>query len=699
MSGLGGISWPRARRGEALSVLGQESGLTTVGVYADAVPDGVSLSDWMELSAARLGLEAESVDVPYRELEGFVRNAGPALLVLPGGEALALLRARGGRAQVIMPDLRRRWVPLSMVRDALAAPEESEARPVIARILRDAGVSEARRAGALSAILQEALGSTPCRGGWLIRLPPGASLRDQARGAGLDRLLYALVGSHAVHHLLFVGAWAMIGRGALAGDLDAGWLVAWALALATQIPLGMATTWFQGRFAIGASALLKRRMLQGALRLSPEETRSEGVGGFIARVNEAEAVESLALGGGLSGLLALFELGLAGWVLSMGAGGALHVGLLLGGLGLTVAMAAFYAGGYRGWTDERMEMTLSLVERMVGHRTRLAQEPPERWHRQEDRDLSGYLERSREMDRWAVGLSLIAPGWLVAGIVGLAPAFSSGVDATGVAVALGGVLLAQSALSALTGGVIQLVGAWVAWERVRPLYEAAARPERVGDPSVVLGSSRADEVDRGPIVSARGLDFRYEGRSKPVLEACALRIEDGDRLLLEGPSGGGKSTLASLLVGLREPDQGLLLLRGLDRATLGELGWRRRVVAAPQFHENHVLTGSFAFNVLMGRVWPAEEADLAEVDAICRELGLGELLERMPAGLLQMVGETGWQLSHGERSRLFIARALAQRADLVILDESFASLDPVNLARALACVRRRANALVVVAHP
>ena len=84
---------------------------------------------------------------------------------------------------------------------------------------------------------------------------------------------------------------------------------------------------------------------------------------------------------------------------------------------------------------------------------------------------------------------------------------------------------------------------------------------------------------------------------------------------------------------------------------------------------------------------------------ICRELGLGDLLERMPAGFQQMVGESGWQLSHGERSRLYIARALLQQADLIILDESFAALDPENLHRALQCVLRRAPTVLVIAHP
>jgi ABC-type multidrug transport system fused ATPase/permease subunit len=178
-----------------------------------------------------------------------------------------------------------------------------------------------------------------------------------------------------------------------------------------------------------------------------------------------------------------------------------------------------------------------------------------------------------------------------------------------------------------------------------------------------------------------------------------LQIRAGDRILLEGSSGGGKSTLAALLTGLREPESGLMLAGGLDRKTIGSTGWRRRVVSAPQFHENHVMTGTFAFNLLMGRSWPPTEHDMREADEICRALGLGDLLDRMPAGLFQMVGETGWQLSHGERSRLFMARALLQGADLTILDESFGALDPETLGECLRCALTRVPTLMVIAHP
>jgi ATP-binding cassette subfamily B protein len=200
------------------------------------------------------------------------------------------------------------------------------------------------------------------------------------------------------------------------------------------------------------------------------------------------------------------------------------------------------------------------------------------------------------------------------------------------------------------------------------------------------------------LVDARELVFHYKDRAEPVLHGTNLEIVSGDRLVLEGQSGGGKSTLVSLLTGVREPTSGRILIDGFDRATLGAAEWRRRLAAAPQFHENHVLAETFAFNIFLGRPTVLTPADFEEARAMCDELGLDDLLDRMPAGMLQMVGETGWQLSHGERSRLYIARALLQDAQLVILDESFAALDPENLKRALECVVKRARSMLVIAH-
>jgi ATP-binding cassette subfamily B protein len=284
---------------------------------------------------------------------------------------------------------------------------------------------------------------------------------------------------------------------------------------------------------------------------------------------------------------------------------------------------------------------------------------------------------------------------LIVGVGALAPALAAGdEDRLSLAVALGAVLLASRSLRRLSFSAAQLAGAAVAWKEVASLFGAASRDVGVGAPR-----SGPFATGGGIDLEASELQFRYGDRDEPVLSRCDLRIGAGDRVLLEGPSGGGKSTLAALLMGLRSPQAGLLLVDGLDRATLGERGWRRRVAGAPQFHENHIVSDTLLFNLLMARRWPASPEDAADADAVCRALGLAPLLERMPAGLLQIVGDTGWQLSHGERSRVFIARAVLQDPALMVLDESFGALDPETLATAMDCVRQRSRGLLVIAHP
>jgi ABC-type bacteriocin/lantibiotic exporter with double-glycine peptidase domain len=86
-------------------------------------------------------------------------------------------------------------------------------------------------------------------------------------------------------------------------------------------------------------------------------------------------------------------------------------------------------------------------------------------------------------------------------------------------------------------------------------------------------------------------------------------------------------------------------------------------------------------------------------EAICRDLELGPLLSKMPNGIHQVVGETGWQLSHGERSRVFLARALLQQADVLILDESFAALDPETLKICLRVLLKQQRTVILIAHP
>lgn len=673
-------------------------------------PNHGALNQWIESVATWLDVEAEPSTMPYEGLEHLLHNAGPAVLQVPGKGALRFLlllprtlfpRGRG-RIVVLAPDLRTVALPIDAARALLCGALEETVAPEVDRLLNEAGIPESRRPAARAAILLERLRAKDVGGCWLLRPSPGAGFWSQARRLHMPRQLGALVVVFAAEYFLLILSWWVIGRAALSGHLDYGWLFAWALILLTIVPCRYWGTWLQGVLAVNGGAIFKQRLLVGALRLKPEEIRHKGVGQFLGEVMESEAVELLALAVGFQALTAAIELIAAEFVLSQGVGRGLELILLPLWLGLTLLMGARYFRQRQSWTEARLSMTNDLTERMVGHRTRLAQEARQDWHGDEDENLTRYLELSERMDRGAALLTAFAPrGWLLVGMLGLTSVFVSGQGLnTSLAIALGGILLGYRALKRLSQGLISLADAVIAWQKVAPLFEAAARRQLQGSPAIALTPSSQDSENRDQsVMEAHDLVFRYQDRGEPVLKGCSLKIRRGDRILLEGPSGGGKSTLGSLLVGLRVPQSGLLLLNGLDRQTLGDEGWRQRVVSAPQFHENHVLAETFAFNLLMGRRWPPYEEDMREASAICSELGLDPLLSKMPAGMLQMVGETGWQLSHGERSRVYIARALLQGAEVVIFDESFAALDPENVRLALDCVLRRARTLLVVAHP
>ncbi len=647
--------------------------------------------------AARLGVEAQPVLLSHGELADFLTQTGPALL-RPVGEPDRLVAiASGGRRWCRLAAERSRRVRTDELRDFLTRESRRSATEAASALLEPAAMPPDRLKDACRALAEEQLSEEPAVEGWVLEPLPGTPFLAQLRASDAAKKVAIILSSHALSTILLIASWWMIGRGALEGELDRGWLGAWVLLLLTTIPLRAAERLASGHLAWTAGALLKRRLLYGAVRLEPDEVRGQGAGEWLGRVIDSERVEVLAMNGGLSSLLAGLELLLAATVLLAGAAPAAHLTLLVVWLILLAVAARAYLLRRRSWTWLRIGMTHRLVERLVGHRTRVAQEPRASWHDAEDRELESYARDSADLDRWLPRLQvLVTRGWMISALVALVPAaFAKALEPAPLAVSLGGTLLAFGALRTMVAGVAELGAAAIAWRQVEPLFEAAARPSLLGSPAAQVEAAG----DAGRLLEAADISYRHAGRERDAVRGCSLDIASRDRILLEGPSGSGKSTLIALLAGLRLPRRGWLGLRGLDLEVWGEDAWRRRVICVPQFHDNHLVTAPLAFNLLMGRRWPPTAQDLEDAQEVCVELGLGPLIDRMPAGLMQPVGDSGWQLSHGERTRVYLGRALLGDAELVILDESFAGLDFDNLERAVTCAENRTPTLLVIAHP
>ena len=698
-------AWPASEVGRALAALLGRCRLAgstrTPGVVPEApLDEGCVPERWVEATVSGLGAEAEEVACTYPEIEACLRRAGPALLA-SGEEAgpryLVLLGGRRSKLRLLTPDGRTVRMPAAAVRAWLCRGAEARAARTADEILEAADVPAGRRARARAGLVRDQLRSHRVSLGWIVRSSPAGPLVAQAREFGLGPLLGLFLTGHTLCTGFWIASWWILGAAVLRGHVDGSRLLGWGLAVASLVPCRTVTTYAIGAFSVRAGALLKQRLMFGATRLATDEVRAFGAGQLLGRILESEMLDTMVLTGGFLSLMALIELVFACVILATGAAGLPHALLLVAAL-----LVRHHARCHERWTAQRVSMTDKLVERLVGHRTRLAQESRAEWHAGEDEELAEYVQVSRELDRAGERLRGLLPrGWFLVGLLGLAPAFLLAAPSAGsLGVAVGGILIAYQALRNLADGVERLVAGRVAWERIRPFWEAGRAKPDGGQAKVDAGPVAAStEADAPALLEARGVAFRFPGATRPVIRSADLCLGGSERVLLDGASGSGKTTLAVVLAGLREAQSGSVLLKGSDRKAVGDESWRRRVALTPQFYENHVLLGSLAFNLLMGRQWPPEPGDLEEAEQLCRELGLGPLLGRMPSGIQQLVGETGWQLSHGEKSRIYVARALLQRGEVVILDEGLAALDPGTLQTALRCVLERAPTLLLTAQP
>ena len=282
-------------------------------------------------------------------------------------------------------------MPLQKVRAALCQKFELPLLEGVGQLLTEARVPRRRHRRAREAILREQLAGVRFSDCWLLRLPPETNFIQLLRHAGIGRRLLVMTCAYALLYLLWIIFWAVVGRGALQGHFDEGWLLAWSLVLLSIAVIRLYANWSQGFVAFRTAGLLKRRLLSGALQSDVDKVRQQGIGQLLARVMESDAMEALARSGGFLGLFACLELAFGIFVLKAGASGLLHVLLLAGLIIFACLVGRHYYRQRLGWTRSRFALTQELVERMVGYRTRAAQEAREHWHQGEDESLNNYL--------------------------------------------------------------------------------------------------------------------------------------------------------------------------------------------------------------------------------------------------------------------------------------------------------------------
>lgn len=222
--------------------------------------------------------------------------------------------------------------------------------------------------------------------------------------------------------------------------------------------------------------------------------------------------------------------------------------------------------------------------------------------------------------------------------------------------------------------------------------DALSRIDSVLDAEPVQESARPQHP-KDSSVELTDVHFSYDGKTD-VIKGVSMRIQPGQTAALVGPSGGGKSTLASLMVRFFDVGSGSIRIGGADVRDIAKEELMDTVSFV--FQNSRLIKGSILDNVKLGKPDATEQEVLAALEAAqCTDI-----LEKFPAGMHTVIGTEGVYLSGGEQQRIAIARAMLKNAPILILDEATAFADPDNEARVQAAFARLAKGktVIMIAH-
>lgn len=244
------------------------------------------------------------------------------------------------------------------------------------------------------------------------------------------------------------------------------------------------------------------------------------------------------------------------------------------------------------------------------------------------------------------------------------------------------------------GRFTELINKWIDLRMLgldaQRLADIVLTPAEAASPHQALGPASAGPAHFG--IELKDLHFRYADSAPAVLAGLSLSIPHGQSVAIAGPSGGGKTTLVNVLLGVYQPQRGEIRIGGVELGQFGIDRWRAQVGTVMQ--DDVLFAGSIGdnisfFDTRVNRDWVEHCARLAAVH---------DDIARMPMGYQTLVGDMGTTLSGGQKQRVLLARALYRRPRVLLLDEATSHLDMAREAEVGRAIAGLAVTRIVVAH-
>lgn len=223
--------------------------------------------------------------------------------------------------------------------------------------------------------------------------------------------------------------------------------------------------------------------------------------------------------------------------------------------------------------------------------------------------------------------------------------------------------------------------------------DAISRIESILEKKPLPETAHAQEPENNSI-TFENVSFRYEDAGRDALHQINLTIKEGEHVAFVGPSGGGKTTLASLVARFFDTTEGRILIGNKD---VKEISSKQLMdMVSFVFQDSKLLKTSILENVCMGK----KDATREEVMQALKEAQCEDIIAKLPDGIDTVIGSSGTYVSGGEAQRLSIARAMLKNAPILILDEATAFADPDNEAKVQEAFSRlsKGKTVIMIAH-